>query len=170
MYGACQESTVRGRKNTPVVKFGVDRALNYAVIKLVWSCILQLVSDNQTQDPKTMKQLQVSFVTSNQRSWHRVMESSGEYLLLACCFYFKRWKFSYRVGTGTSVRAPNMTACCSRTKAMKGLSKKSTSPTSTLEASASRGNFFMNLFFSCVSERGRKRKLSLVRQANRNVQ
>lgn len=78
-------------------------------------------------------------------------------------------QFSYRVGTGTSVRAPSMTACCSRTKAMKGLSRKSTSPTSTLEASASRGNFFMNLFFSCISEKGRKGTLSLVRQANRNV-
>lgn len=66
----------------------------------------------------------------------------------------------YRVGTGTSVSAPSMTACCSRTKAMKGLSRKSTSPTSTLEASASRGSFFMNLFFSCSSARGRKRKLS----------
>lgn len=62
-------------------------------------------------------------------------------------------EFSYRVGTGTSVRAPNITACCSRTKAMKGLSRKSTSPTSTLEASASRGNFFMNLFFNCISKR-----------------
>lgn len=70
--------------------------------------------------------------------------------------------FPYRVGTGTSVRAPSMTACCSRTKAMKGLSRKSTSPTSTLEASASRGSFFMNLFFSCSSERGRKRKLNCV--------
>jgi len=76
-------------------------------------------------------------------------------------------EFSYRVGTGTSVRAPNMTACCSRTKAMKGLSRKSTSPTSTLDASASRGNFFMNLFFSCVRKRGRKRKLSLVRHTNK---
>lgn len=89
--------------------------------------------------------------------------------------FFTRWKcrfpcvvpwlaagFPYRVGTGTSVRAPSMTACCSLTKAMKGLSRKSTSPTSTLEASASRGNFFMNLFFSCSSERGRKRKLSCI--------
>ncbi len=54
----------------------------------------------------------------------------------------------YLVGTGTSVSAPNMTACCSLTKATKGLSRKSTSPTRTLEASASLGSFFMNLFFS----------------------
>lgn len=78
--------------------------------------------------------------------------------------------FSYRVGTGTSVRAPNITACCSRTKAMKGLSRKSTSPTSTLEASASRGNFFMNLFFNCISRRERKIKWRLVRHADRKVQ
>lgn len=56
---------------------------------------------------------------------------------------------TYLVGTGTSVRAPNMTACCRRTNATKGFSRKSTSPTRTLDASASRGNFFMNLFFSC---------------------
>lgn len=56
---------------------------------------------------------------------------------------------SYLVGTGTSVRAPNMTACCRRTNATKGFSRKSTSPTRTFEASASRGSFFMNLFFSC---------------------
>ena len=66
---------------------------------------------------------------------------------------------AYLVGTGTSVRAPSMTACCSRTKAMKGESKKSTSPTSTLEASASRGSFFMNLFFSCM---GRAKKTQLI--------
>lgn len=41
-----------------------------------------------------------------------------------------------------------MTACCSLTKATKGVSRKSTSPTRTLEASASLGSFFMNLFFS----------------------
>lgn len=66
---------------------------------------------------------------------------------------------AYLVGTGTSVRAPSMTACCSRTKAMKGESKKSTSPTSTLEASASRGSFFMNLFFSCM---GKAKKTQLI--------
>lgn len=67
---------------------------------------------------------------------------------------------AYLVGTGTSVRAPSMTACCSLTKAMKGISKKSTSPTSTLEASASRGSFFMNLFFSCVERVKRKPQLT----------
>lgn len=61
---------------------------------------------------------------------------------------------SYLVGTGTSVRAPSMTACCRRTNATKGFSRKSTSPTSTFDASASRGNFFMNLFFSCRSGGG----------------
>lgn len=60
-----------------------------------------------------------------------------------------RWRAPHLVGTGTSVRAPNMTACCRRTNATKGFSRKSTSPTKTLDASASRGNFFMNLFFSC---------------------
>ncbi|TNN58159.1 hypothetical protein EYF80_031592 [Liparis tanakae] len=54
----------------------------------------------------------------------------------------------YLVGTGTSVSAPSITACCRRTNATKGASRKSTSPTSTLEASASLGNFFMNLFLS----------------------
>lgn len=58
-------------------------------------------------------------------------------------------RLSHLVGTGTSVRAPNMTACCRRTNATKGFSRKSTSPTRTFEASASRGSFFMNLFFSC---------------------
>lgn len=61
---------------------------------------------------------------------------------------------SYLVGTGTSVSAPSMTACCSLTKATKGASRKSTSPTSTLEASASLGNFFINLFFSWTDRRG----------------
>lgn len=55
----------------------------------------------------------------------------------------------YLVGTGTSVRPPSVVAWARRTKATKGLLRKSTSPTSTLEASASRGIFFMNLFFSC---------------------
>lgn len=56
---------------------------------------------------------------------------------------------TYLVGTGTSVRPPSVVAWAKRTKATKGLLRKSTSPTSTLEASASRGIFFMNLFFSC---------------------
>lgn len=64
------------------------------------------------------------------------------------------WFRSYLVGTGTSVSAPSMTACCSLTKATKGASRKSTSPTSTLEASASLGNFFINLFFSCTDRHG----------------
>ena len=62
---------------------------------------------------------------------------------------------AYLVGTGTSVRAPSITACCNLTNATKGVSRKSTSPTRTLDASASRGSFFMNLFFSW-SERGGK--------------
>lgn len=55
---------------------------------------------------------------------------------------------THLVGTGTSVKAPSITACCRRTNATNGASRKSTSPTSTLEASASLGNFFMNLFLS----------------------
>lgn len=61
--------------------------------------------------------------------------------------------FRHLVGTGTSVRAPSITACCRRTNATKGVSRKSTSPTSTLEASASLGNFFMNLFFSWKAQK-----------------
>lgn len=61
--------------------------------------------------------------------------------------------FRHLVGTGTSVRAPSITACCRRTNATKGASRKSTSPTSTLEASASLGNFFMNLFFSWKAQK-----------------
>lgn len=66
---------------------------------------------------------------------------------VSCCML-------HLVGTGTSVRAPSMTACCRRTNATKEFSKKSTSPTSTFDASASRGNFFMNLFFSCQHKAG----------------
>lgn len=47
------------------------------------------------------------------------------------------------VGTGTSVRPVMRTAGDSRKKAMMGFSRKSTSPTSTLEASAPGGIFFM---------------------------
>lgn len=60
----------------------------------------------------------------------------------------------YLVGTGTSVRPPRVVAWANRTKATKGLLRKSTSPTKTLDASASLGIFFMNLFFSY-----RKRRL-----------
>lgn len=56
---------------------------------------------------------------------------------------------AHLVGTGTSVTPPSMVAWSSRTKATKGFSRNSTSPTSTLEASASLGIFLMNLFFSC---------------------
>lgn len=49
----------------------------------------------------------------------------------------------YLVGTGTSVRPVIRTAGDSRTKAIIGFSRKSTSPTSTLEASAPGGIFFM---------------------------
>lgn len=73
-------------------------------------------------------------------------------------FKFHGDQVLYLVGTGTSVRAPSMTACCRRTNATKGVSRKSTSPTSTFDASASRGNFFMNLFFSCWSKRRGKKK------------
>lgn len=55
---------------------------------------------------------------------------------------------SHLVGTGTSVKAPSITAFCRRTNATNGASRKSTSPTSTFDASASLGNFFMNLFLS----------------------
>ena len=47
------------------------------------------------------------------------------------------------VGTGTSVRSPRIAASCSRMKAEKGFSKKSTSPTRMLEASAPFGIFFI---------------------------
>lgn len=47
------------------------------------------------------------------------------------------------MGTGTSVRPVIRTAGDSRTKAIMGFSRKSTSPTSTLEASAPGGIFFM---------------------------
>lgn len=47
------------------------------------------------------------------------------------------------VGTGTSVRSPRIAASCRRMKAEKGFSKKATSPTRMLEASAPFGIFFM---------------------------
>lgn len=56
---------------------------------------------------------------------------------------------AHLVGTGTSVTPPSIVAWSSLTKATKGFSRNSTSPTSTLEASASLGIFLMNLFFSC---------------------
>lgn len=62
------------------------------------------------------------------------------------------------VGTGTSVRPPSVVAWARRTKATKGLLRKSTSPTKTLDASASLGIFFMNLFFSCRKVEGREIK------------
>lgn len=64
---------------------------------------------------------------------------------------------AHLVGTGTSVTPPSMVAWSSRTKATKGFSRNSTSPTSTLEASASLGIFLMNLFFSCWERQGRGR-------------
>ncbi len=45
------------------------------------------------------------------------------------------------VGTGTSVKSPSMAALLSRTKAMIGCVKKSTSPTKMLDASAPGGIF-----------------------------
>lgn len=66
---------------------------------------------------------------------------------------------THLVGTGTSVTPPSMVAWSSRTKATNGFSRNSTSPTSTLEASASLGIFLMNLFFSCRErqDQGRER-------------
>lgn len=49
----------------------------------------------------------------------------------------------YLVGTGTSVSPDRRTAGASRTNAIIGLSKKSTSPTKTLDASAPVGIFLM---------------------------
>lgn len=49
----------------------------------------------------------------------------------------------YLVGMGTSVSPVSSTAGERRTKATMGLSRKSSSPTSTLEASAPSGIFFM---------------------------
>lgn len=49
----------------------------------------------------------------------------------------------YRVGMGTSVSPVSSTAGERRTKATMGLSRKSSSPTSTLEASAPSGIFFI---------------------------
>lgn len=65
----------------------------------------------------------------------------------------KQYAIFYLVGTGTSVRPPSVVAWARRTKATKGLLRKSTSPTRTLDASASRGIFFMNLFFSYRNQR-----------------
>lgn len=48
------------------------------------------------------------------------------------------------VGTGTSVRSPRSVEVFRRMNAERGLSKKSTSPTRILEASAPRGIFLMN--------------------------
>lgn len=48
------------------------------------------------------------------------------------------------VGTGTSVKSPMTDACFRRTKAERVLSKKSTSPTRILLASAPGGIFRMN--------------------------
>lgn len=53
------------------------------------------------------------------------------------------WLCGYLVGTGTSVRPVSSTAGDRRMKAMIGRSRKSTSPTRTLEASAPGGIFFM---------------------------
>ncbi len=47
------------------------------------------------------------------------------------------------VGTGTSVRSPNMTASLSLIKAERGLSRTFNSPTRMFEASAPLGIFFM---------------------------
>lgn len=58
--------------------------------------------------------------------------------------------FIYRVGTGTSVRPERSTAGESLTKAIIGLSKKSTSPTNTFDASAPEGIFLMK-FISTYS-------------------
>lgn len=63
---------------------------------------------------------------------------------------------AHLVGTGTSVTPPSIVAWRSRTKVTKGFSRNSTSPTSTLEASASLGIFLMNLFFSCWKDEGRE--------------
>lgn len=54
----------------------------------------------------------------------------------------------YLVGTGTSVSPPSVVAWARRTNATKGFSRKSTSPINTLDASASLGIFFMNLFLN----------------------
>ena len=48
-----------------------------------------------------------------------------------------------RVGTGTSVKSPKMTASLSRIKAERGLSRMLSSPTRILEASAPLGIFFI---------------------------
>lgn len=78
-----------------------------------------------------------------------VLKGIRDLVLGRKCNLDKVCQYLYLVGTGTSVRPPSVVACASRTKATKGLSRKSTSPTRTLEASASLGIFFMNLFFSC---------------------
>lgn len=58
----------------------------------------------------------------------------------------------YLVGTGTSVRPVSRTAGDRRTKAMIGRSRKSTSPTRTLEASAPGGIFLMKFMSTWKTE------------------
>lgn len=48
-----------------------------------------------------------------------------------------------RVGIGISVRSPSITPFCRRMKAVIGLTRKSTSPTRTFDASEFAGSFFM---------------------------
>ena len=55
----------------------------------------------------------------------------------------KRMKMNL-VGIGTSVMSGNKTPSLRRTKARIGFSRKSTSPISTLDASAPAGSFFKN--------------------------
>ena len=55
-----------------------------------------------------------------------------------------------RVGTGTSVRSPRIEASWSLMKAEKGFSRKLTSPTRMLEASAPLGIFFMKWLLTLV--------------------
>lgn len=69
-------------------------------------------------------------------------------LILVCEKYKTIIVSHYLLGTGTSVTPPSIIDWTSRTNATNGLSKKSTSPTKTLEASASLGIFFINLFLS----------------------
>lgn len=67
----------------------------------------------------------------------------------------------YLVGTGTSVNPERRTAGASLTNAIIGLSKKSTSPTRTLDASAPEGIFLMK-FISTYWQKIIKNKICMV--------
>lgn len=107
-------------------------------LSLVWPWICQShgIGDLSRVGPKAGKET-LNEKKKRKGKWHCEINSSVTSLTSAFMRLF------YLVGTGTSVRPVMRTAGDSRTKAMMGFSRKSTSPTSTLEASAPGGIFFM---------------------------